>query len=88
MGNNIETQLTEQIDQEMKEINQKLDDFDEDMKQWQPHVLSKLTENKQQILSFNKLAREQLMDLNSTINDEMKVNLDYKSMCNSRIRDI
>ena len=28
------------------------------------------------------------MDLNSTINDEMKVNQKYKSMCNSRIRDI
>ena len=74
MGTDIENQLTQQIDSEMKEINTRLDSFEEDMKQWQPDVLRKLTANKQAIAGFNTVARDQLIDLNSTINDEMKVN--------------
>ena len=59
-----------------------LDNFENQMKDWQPEVLNNLTDNRQKINQFNDVTVNAIIDMNSHINSEFKVAQKYKNQCN------
>ena len=73
IGSQVENNLITQFVCELEEMNESLDIFESNIKDWQPEVLRQLTDNRSKINHFNSITTESIIEMNSHINSEFKV---------------
>ena len=77
-----------QFDKQVQSLNEDVDKFESDLKQWERGMLADLTSNRAEVASFNAEVSTALEQMSRSVNDKYKLTKEYQGKVKRQMDDL
>ena len=77
-----------QFDKQVQSLNEDVDKFESDLKQWERGMLQDLSENRAEVSSFNSEVSTALEQMSRSVNDKYKLTKEYQGKVKMQMDDL